>query len=236
MTRISILVLFWALPVTVLAAPVAGSGVAKTETRSVSGFHHVALGVPASLEIRQGTSEGITITGDDNVLPLVETKVTKGVLEIRWKERNMDVRFKKLEIVVDAKAVDSLTLGGSGSIHAATLSSRALMATIGGSGSIAVDKLDADALKATIGGSGQLTAAGRADKLDATLAGSGRLAASGLQSTDARLALEGSPEASVRVRDALTVTIAGSGSVAYYGKPKVTQTIMGSGSVRNAGE
>jgi hypothetical protein len=40
----------------------------------------------------------------------------------------------------------------------------------------------------------------------------------------------------VRVRDALTVTVAGSGSVVYYRKPKITQTLMGSGSVRNAGD
>jgi hypothetical protein len=236
MPRLSVLLLLCTLPLTALAAPVVGSGVAKTETRPVSGFHQVALGISARLEIRQGTSEGLTITGDDNVLPLVQTKVTNGVLEINWKERNVDARFDKLEIVLDARSVDGLTLGGSGNIHAIALTTRALNATIGGSGSIAIDKLDADALKATIGGSGQLSAAGRADKLDATLAGSGRLAAANLQSRDARLALQGSPEATVRVRDALTLTIAGSGSVTYYGKPRITQTLMGSGSVRNAGD
>ena len=236
MPRLSHLVLLCALPVTALAAPVVGSGVAKTETRAVSGIHGVALGISANLEIRQGTSEGLTITGDDNVVPLVQTNVTNGVLEIRWKERNVDVRFKKLDIVLDAKTIDGLTLGGSGSIHAASLTTPALNATIGGSGSIALDKLDSDTLKATIGGSGQLSAAGRADKLDAALAGSGQLSAAHLQSRNALLALQGSPEATVRVRDALTVTVAGSGSVTYYGKPRITQTIMGSGSVRNAGD
>ena len=80
-------------------------------------------------------------------------------------------------------------------------------------GTITIDKLDADALKATIGGSGTLSAGGRADRLDGTLAGSGRLSAPSLQTRDAQLALQGSPEATVRVRDTLAVTIAGSGSV-----------------------
>src|SRR4030095_7851383 len=88
MTRISLLVFLCALPAAAVAAPVVGSGVAKTETRPVSGIHSIALGISANLEIRQGTSEGLTITGDDNVLPLVETNVTNGVLEIRWKERH----------------------------------------------------------------------------------------------------------------------------------------------------
>jgi Putative auto-transporter adhesin, head GIN domain len=237
MKRLASLLLLCALPFIASAAPVVGSGVAKTEARPVSGFHRIALGISANLELRQGTSEGLTITGDDNVLPLVETKVTNGVLEIRWAERNVQVRFEKLDIVVDAKNVDGLTIGGSGSIHAASLSTRALNATIGGSGSIALDKLDTDALKATIGGSGQLSVAGgRADKLDASLAGSGKLASANLTSRDALLALHGSPQATVRVRDALTVTVAGSGSVAYYGKPRITQSVMGSGSVRNAGD
>lgn len=223
------------LPAVACASPVAGSGVTRTETRAVSGFHGVSLGIPASVEIRQGESEGVTITGDDNVVPLIETKVANGTLEIRWADRRTEVRSTKLEIVVDAKALDTLALGGSGRMHAASLSTRMLNATIGGSGEIGIDRLDTDALKATIGGSGQLAVAGRADRLDAALAGSGRLSAGQLQARDAQIALQGSPDAAVRVRDALAVAIAGSGSLTYYGKPKLSQTTMGSGSVRSAG-
>ena len=211
-------------------------GVPKTETRDAKGFHAIALAIPASVEIREGASEGVSITGDDNVVPLIETKVANGVLEIRWVDRGADVRPGKLDIVVDARTIDAITIGGTGRIHAASLSARSPNATIGGSGQIAVDNLDADALKATIGGSGQLLVAGRADKLEAAIAGSGRLSAEKLQTRNAQLALQGSPEATVRVKDALSVTVAGSGTVDYYGKPKVTQTIMGSGTIRNAGE
>lgn len=225
-----------ALPAVACAGPVVGSGVARTDARAVSGFHGVSLGLPASVEIRQGASEGVTITGDDNVVPLIETKVVDGTLEIRWLEPHADVRHRKLEIVVDAKTLDALTIGGSGRMHAASLSARSFNATIGGSGEIGIDKLDADALKATIGGSGKLEVGGRADRLAATLAGSGRLSAGQLQARDAQLTLQGSPDATVRVRDTLAVTIAGSGSVTYYGKPRVSQTTMGSGTVRSAGD
>jgi len=229
-------VALYALCANVVAAPIVGSGVDKTESRAVSDFHALALGIPASVTIRQGASEGLTITGDDNILPLLETRVTKGVLDIQWADRRADVRIRKLDIVVDAKAIDALTVGGTGSIRAAALTTRALTATVGGSGSLAVDKLDTDALKTTVAGSGEIRTAGRADKLEATLAGSGRLGAASLQTRDAHLTLQGSPDATVRVRDALTVTVAGSGSVTYYGKPRVTQTVMGSGTVRNAAD
>lgn len=231
------LALLCSLPALALGAPIAGSGAARTDTRAVAGFHRVSLGISANVEIREGASEGVTITGDDNVVPLIETTVVNGTLEIRYADRRTEVRPKTpVQIVVEAKSVDALTLGGSGRMHAASLSARSLNATIGGSGEIGIDKLDAEALNATIGGSGQLTAAGRADRIDATLAGSGRLSAGHLQARDARLTLQGSPDATVRVRDALAVTIAGSGSVTYYGKPKVSQTTMGSGTVRSAGD
>src|SRR3954468_9318590 len=69
----------------VLAArQVTGSGVSRTELRSAGGFHGIALGVDAILEIRQGATEGLSITGDDNILALVETVVDDGVLKIRW--------------------------------------------------------------------------------------------------------------------------------------------------------
>jgi hypothetical protein len=224
------------LPAVACAATVVGSGVPRTEIRAVSGFHGVSLAIPADVEIRQGASEGVTITGDDNVVALIETKVANGTLEIRWADRRTEVRRSKLEIVVDARTLDALAVAGSGRMHAASLSARSLSATIGGSGEIGIDRLDTDALKATIGGSGQLAASGRADRLDAALAGSGRLSAGQLQARDAQVALQGSPDAAVRVRDTLAVTVAGSGSLTYYGKPKLSQTTMGSGSVRSAGD
>ena len=236
MRRLMQLVVLCLLAGTALAASVVGSGVAATQTRPAAGFHGVALAIPATVEIRQGGAEGVAITADDNVLPLIEARVSNGTLEIRWVDRATGVRTGKIAIVVQARSIDALTVGGSGSMRTASLATASLNATLGGSGTITIDKLDADALKATIGGSGTLSAAGRADKLDGTLAGSGRLTAQSLQTRDAQLALQGSPEATVRVRDTLAVTIAGSGSVTYYGKPRVTQTIMGSGTLRGAGE
>ena len=173
------------------AAPVVGSGVATTQSRAAAGFHALALAIPATVELRQGATEGVTITGDDNVVPLVETRVKDGTLEIRWADRATEVRTGKIAIVVDARSIDAITVGGTGSVHAASLSTPSLVATLGGAGSINVERLDADALKATIGGSGTLSAGGRADRLDATLAGSGRLSAAALQARDAQLALQG---------------------------------------------
>jgi hypothetical protein len=216
---------------------ITGSGVVRTETRSVAGFHGIVLGVSARVELRQGDGESLSITGDDNIVPLVETVVADGVLKIRWKG-NADVAPspQPLAIVVDAKRVDALTVGGTGRIHAVHLKSPSLRATIGGAGDIALDALDADALSVAIGGSGRLTAAGRADVLEVTVAGSGELAAAKLESRRATIVLQGSAQADVWAKETLGATIAGSGEITYRGKPRVNRTVVGSGTIRHAGD
>ena len=224
------------LPIGAGAATVVGSGVRKAETRAVGGFHAIALGVDASVDVRQGTSEGLSITGDDNVLPLVETGVESGTLKIRWKNERDNVRPRSLAIVVDVKSLDSITVGGAGTVHAAKLSAGSFNARIGGSGDIVLDAIEAGSVHTTIGGSGRMTVAGRADDLETTIAGSGKLAAGKLAARRVKATLSGSGTATVWAGDTLQVTIAGSGEVAYYGKPKVSQTIMGSGTVKQLAE
>jgi len=220
-----------------LAATIVGSGASRTETRAVAGFHAIALGVDAHLEIRQGSTESLAITGDDNIVPLVETVVEAGVLKIRWADRgSASTRYRDLAIVVDAKTLDAIALGSSGRIHAPKLTAAAFSAKVGGSGDIAIDALEADSVAATLGGSGRIVLAGRADSLEATLSGSGNLAAGKLAARDVRATLEGSGHATVWAKDALRATIAGSGEIAYYGRPRVTQTIAGSGAIRHAGD
>ena len=229
--------LLFMLPAIALAKPVVGSGVIKTETREVGGFHGVALSVPARLELRQGAREALAITGDDNVLPLIRTEVDKGVLKIRWADDDTyATRNREITIVVDAKTLDAITLGGSGQIFAAQIKTATLDARIGGSGQIIIAALDADTARVTIGGSGKMSAAGRSGTLEATLAGSGELLAAKLETRHARATLHGSARATVWAKETLKATIAGSAEVIYYGKPAVSQTIAGSGSVMRAGD
>ena len=229
------LVIFAAV-VTVAPRPAAaervqGSGVVKTEARSVSGFHAIAVDVPAAVTLHQGNAEGLTITTDDNIAPLVETLVENETLKIRWARRDLSVKVKRLDIAIDVKTVDTLAIDGSASLRAPSIKSSALTIAIAGSGDVKVDALDANSLRVAIRGSGQLTTAGRADALDVAISGSGEFRAAKLASQRARLALNGSARATVWVKDDFTATIAGSGEITYFGKPRITQTVAGSGRI-----
>ena len=227
-----------AVPAAAFAAGgrITGSGVTKTDTRAVGGFHAVALAVQGKLELRQDGTEGLSITGDDNIVPLVETVVEDATLKIRWKKGTESTSYRDLSLVVHAKDVDGLAIAGSGQIDAKTLNSRTLRVSLAGSGRMAIEALKADALRASIDGSGELTVAGRVESLDVSAAGSGRLSAGKLESRTATVTLAGSGMATIAASETLTATVEGSGAIRYYGSPRVTSTVAGSGTVRREGD
>lgn len=212
---------------------VEGNGSIKRQARQVSHFTGLALEVPGKLELRMGDSEGVTIETDDNLLPLVETVVENGTLKIRPAKRNLNLRTKNLKIVVNARQIERLALGGSGSVDADVLRAPRLNIDLGGSGEINVRQLDSDAVSVTLGGSGDFKAgAGQARKLSVSIGGSGTVDMGRVQADNASISVAGSGEATVWARHELSMTIAGSGDVNYYGDPRVSKSIVGSGDAR----
>ncbi|RJG08321.1 head GIN domain-containing protein [Massilia cavernae] len=211
---------------------VRGSGAVKQQSRAVAGFNGLSLSLPAQVELRIGNAEGITIETDDNVLPLVETVVEGGTLKIRPVKRNMSLQPSRLRIVVQARSVERLALGGSGSIRSDALKGRKMDIDIGGSGSIDVKRIDADSLSVALGGSGNLTAGGGSTRsLSLSIGGSGDVDLGRVATGSANISVAGSGNATVWARDSLDATIAGSGDVNYYGDPRISRTVVGSGDV-----
>ena len=59
-----------------------GSGTAKTETRNASGFTSVTFSGIGTLNIKQTGVESLTVSADDNVLPLLTSTVSNGTLTL----------------------------------------------------------------------------------------------------------------------------------------------------------
>jgi hypothetical protein len=218
------------------AETVRGNGVMKSETRAVSGFTSIGLGLGANVEVKLGNAEGVTIQADENLLPLIETSVKDGALQIKPVRHHLSLSSRDIRIVVQAKSIDGLAIGGSGSISADALRAAKLKLDIGGSGSLDVKHLEADRVEIAIGGSGDVKLAGSAKKLDASIAGSGDVVAPTLVVDNAEVAVAGSGATKVAVRSKLEVTIVGAGAVGYYGDPQVSRTVLGAGSIRRLGD
>lgn len=242
---LAVSVLACAIPATeALAAPldwvsgdkVQGSGNVKKQSRELAHFTGVSLSLPAAMELRIGNTESVTIETDDNLLPLIETVIENGTLKIRPAKRNSILHARTMKIVVYAKEVERLSLGGSGSIDADALRGKKLSFDLGGSGSIRLKGVEGEAVAINVGGSGNFrSGAGKADSLSVSIGGSGDVDLGLVQSKEASVSLAGSGTALVWATSGLSVTIAGSGDVNYYGDPKVSRSVVGSGTTKRLG-
>lgn len=213
-----------------------GSGKLATEKRAVSGFNEVALDISGKLEVIQGTTEGLTIEADDNLLPYIETVVEGNRLRVRLAKKGSYSSRNTIKVVVNARAVEGLSVSGSGDIYANGLKTLKLRTRVAGSGNINIKALQVDDLSVAISGSGNFVADGAANSLEGTIAGSGDLKATGLSAKRVKISIAGSGDAALWVRETLQVSVAGSGDVKFYGEGSLTKSsIAGSGSVKHMG-
>jgi hypothetical protein len=215
---------------------VQGSGKIQHQARDVAHFDGVAMSLPGNVEIRSGGErEGLTIDADDNLLPLIETVVEDGTLKIRAK-RNVNLRTRNLKVVVQARSVDRLVLGGSGNIDADVVRGGRVKFDVGGSGAIKVHRIEGESVNVALGGSGDLKVLdGTARSTSISIGGSGTVDLAHVRTENASVTVAGSGNVTLWVRDSLSLTVAGSGDVGYYGDPQVTKSVVGSGNVRRLG-
>jgi hypothetical protein len=214
---------------------VRGNGVVRQQTRETGHFKGVALSLPAQVEIRMGDVESVTVDTDENLLPMVATVVEKGTLHIRPAKGSMNLKPRSLKVVVQARQIVQLAVGGAGSIKAAALKAPTLDLGIGGSGAIDVSGVESDSIETAVGGNGSVTIAGAARKLSVSIGGSGDVKAGNLKTDETSVSIGGSGDVTVWVARSLSAAIAGSGDVNYYGDPKVQTTVVGSGGARRLG-
>lgn len=215
---------------------VQGSGAIVRQQRDVKNFTGLANGMAAKVEVHLGDKESVIVETDDNLLPLIETVVEDGVLKIRPARRNLNLQTKTLKIIVQAKSLDHLSLGGSGSIDSDALRAKTMHVDLGGSGTIKLKGIEADTLSLNLGGSGDMSiAGGSASDLSISIGGSGDIKMAPVRSDRVSVTIAGSGTATVWARSTLKLTVAGSGDVNYYGDPQLSKTVIGSGSMRRLG-
>jgi hypothetical protein len=186
-----------------------GSGQLATAQREVSGFTKVELAGQGDLTIEQTGTESLTISAEDNLMPLLTSDVSGDTLVLGTKPNTTIVTTKPITYSVTVKDLNGLAVSGSGMTSA--------------------PKLAATGLSIKISGSGTISVSGAATDQDLEISGSGRYQADGLTSKTVKARISGSGNANVMATDMLDVAISGSGSVTYSGNPQVKQEISGSG-------
>lgn len=214
---------------------VVGSGRSVTETRDVSNFHAVDFAFLGDLEIKQGDEETLTITGDDNIVELIRTRVIDGVLHIDGGAANIGRTIVPLRYVLTVKTLDGIALSGLGNVTMARLANDDVALALSGAGALTVDALSADTLSVNLSGLGSANLGGAVRRQVVNLSGAGSYYAGDLRAQNATINISGLGNAEVWVVETLNADISGAGNIAYKGRPQVTQRISGLGRVTELG-
>lgn len=210
---------------------VRGSGKVVSEQRALSGYDAVAVQGPHRVILRQSGHEGVEVSADDNIVPLIETQLENGTLVVRMKKGYSVSTRDEMIVTVDLKQLKKVSLSGSGDVLSQALRVPSLNVSISGSGDVALNGLITDELSVAIAGSGDFTASGQAAQQRYSVSGSGDVRCAKLQGAQVKVKIAGSGDAQVWATATLDASIAGSGDVRYTGDAKVSKSVAGSGSV-----
>jgi PBP1b-binding outer membrane lipoprotein LpoB len=214
------------------------SDVVITDQRTVGNFSSINMGTIGNVIITQGDRESLTIKGSDNVVPLVKSTVSNGVLTINT-ESNLIVNGMNtnnlLTFTLVVKDLASLMVSGLGNVEMDKLSTSNLSATMSGAGRIKLDQLTADSLNVNVSGLGDIEIAGEVNSATINIPGAGNVSAGDLKIKTAAVSISGLGNATVWVTDQLNGTISGGGTVSYYGNPATNTQSTGLGSYKSLG-
>ena len=209
-----------------------GSGKVAEEARALTPFTAVVVTGPVEVRMKAADSERVVVRADDNIVPLIETRVDDGGRLVIGVKDGASFRTRnRMSAEVSFRELSSVLISGSGDLRADRVKASIFETTIRGSGDVVIESLDSDAVALSIAGSGDFTAAGRTAKLGVVIVGSGDVRAEKLEAREAAVRIRGSGDARVHAVESLQVDIAGSGDVRYRGQPVVTKKVAGSGEV-----
>jgi len=188
-----------------------GSGLAKTEIRTVDAFQSVSVSGSSDVDITVGPEQSVEITIDDNLLPLITSEVKNGQLKIgnegRWSSR--------LGLKVKITVPELTSFAGSGSVDGR------------------ISGISSESFEGSISGSGLIIADGLVQQAKASIAGSGEIDFSKLSSQKSSADISGSGTIDIHAKETATASIAGSGTINVHGNPdKIAESIAGSGEVQ----
>lgn len=187
-----------------------GSGVSTTEDRDVAPFTALDVSGAYNVTITCGEEQKFVLTGDDNIVPLVITKVRGSKLHVYTDEKISPTT--PLNIVLTCGSLNEIT--GSGLMN------------------LDLFKVDNKNLKIELNGAGSIDAKGRTGRFDVTISGSGTIAATGLEAENVSVTINGAGQVGVFASRSLEAEINGTGSIEYSGEPaSVQQQISGMGSL-----
>jgi hypothetical protein len=227
---------------------VEGSGIVSKKAYNFSGFSKISIATGINAMVTIGKEESITVEADDNLLELIEVKVSGDELSVSLKKNVSN--YKQLNVYITAKEIDGLTASSAANISVDSLirteklvcrassaakinfSAKAdqIEANTSSSGQINMDNLVAQTARfETSSGASISVTKGTTIDLFANASSGSRFSASGLESQNCDAQASSGSTMNVYVLKKLSADASSGGGVYYKGSPNVERMKTSSG-------
>lgn len=215
-----------------------GNGVLTHDTLNISNaaVQHIKLNAMCKVEIIPSINNHIIVSGDENLVQLLDIKQNKQTLIIENKKENLNWNSSSnndLIVKVYSNAIQEVTLGGIGTITAQEpiLASNTLTIINSGMGKIDLP-VQTNILDVTLSGAGNITLKGAAVNATIKQSGAGSIEAFELATQNANINLSGAGSIQINTISKANAIISGVGSIKFKSKPsEITEQITGLGKI-----
>lgn len=177
---------------------VKGSGDFATENRDVRDFKAIDVSSSFQVEITAQKDFSVTVEADDNILPLIETEVHRGVLKIEC-SRHVSPKTP-MKIIISAPDIENIETSGAANVILTSLKNSGLH----------IDSSGASKIRVT----------GETTKLVVEVSGATKVDAEGLVTENADIDTSGASSVKVNVAGTLKTDASGASKITYSGSPR----------------
>ena len=216
---------------------IVGQGAIIVKELALAPIASVDMRIAGNVTLLQGDNQTITVTGRNNIIDRLTTRVINGSWDISLGKGKYT--YDRLEIVIVVPNIQDIILSGSGTILIEDFVDQGNMKlSLSGSGNITIQNIEGpETLDVDIKGSGSIDIDGlfaEVSQMSVDISGSGNLDGYNVSSKNCVVNISGSGSSKIMVEDHLDVNITGSGVVYYKGQPDISTDITGSGRVVNS--
>jgi hypothetical protein len=214
--------------------PIAGSGISKEENRAVDAFRSLEAGdaLQVTVTVAAGVKPGVKISGDDNLVPFVESFVEDGKLVLRLEADSSISPKLPLRAEVVAGELDEVKASGAARVEmkGADKVDR-FTADVSGAAQVSVEGIESSQATASASGASQIMLSGSAASLKVDASGAGKIKAQSFAVEDADVSISGASSVTLRATKSITGDVSGASQLEVHGSP-ARNTVSISGASR----
>lgn len=206
-----------------------------TRTLKVLDFTKLSMGSAFKIDVKQGSSFRVTVSGKDDDLDDLEYGVNNNTLRIGYKNNSWRKNRETVRVSVTMPSLDGVDFSGASVAKVGGFEKgRGMAISVSGASKVVMD-FTVDKVFVDLSGASRLTLLGRAEVLQGELSGASTFDGKDFPVKEADLEASGASSASVVANSSLRADASGASRISYAGSAReVRSSSSGASSIRRA--